>query len=215
MAAPLLQLVAGPPRAALLVAPGGTSSAAGRRAQRTLLDGGFSLLQNGAEPADGVSHVAVLVHDGPAEARIASLRALQPRAGCAAVAVVLPDDCSARILRRALQEGADAIVLDSRIEDSLLDAVRAAAAGQLCVPLGMRPVLAPLCLSHREREVLALVAMGLTNVQIAGRLYLAESTVKTHLSSVFAKMGVASRAEAAAKVRDPDIAGPLGLAGLS
>jgi DNA-binding NarL/FixJ family response regulator len=46
------------------------------------------------------------------------------------------------------------------------------------------------------------MAVGLTNAQIADRLGLSESTVKSHLSSAFTKLGVASRAEAAALIRD-------------
>jgi DNA-binding NarL/FixJ family response regulator len=46
------------------------------------------------------------------------------------------------------------------------------------------------------------MAIGLTNAQIADQLGLSESTVKSHLSSAFTKLGVASRAEAAALIRD-------------
>jgi DNA-binding CsgD family transcriptional regulator len=53
-------------------------------------------------------------------------------------------------------------------------------------------------LSGREREVATLVEQGRTNRQIAAELYLSEKTVETHLSRVFAKLGVASRAEVAA-----------------
>ncbi len=49
--------------------------------------------------------------------------------------------------------------------------------------------------------------MGMTNAAIAGQLYLAESTVKSHLSSAFAKLGVASRSEAATVILDPRSAG--------
>jgi orotate phosphoribosyltransferase-like protein len=52
--------------------------------------------------------------------------------------------------------------------------------------------------------VLQLVAAGLTNGEIADRLYLSESTIKSHLSSSFRRLGVSSRAEAAAAVLDPD-----------
>lgn len=51
-------------------------------------------------------------------------------------------------------------------------------------------------LSNREREVLSLVAAGLRNSQIASRLYLAEGTVKRHLSNIYSKLSAASRMEA-------------------
>ena len=53
-------------------------------------------------------------------------------------------------------------------------------------------------LSHRERQVLTCVSRGFTNAQIARQLFLSESTIKSHLSSAFAKFGVRSRREAAA-----------------
>jgi DNA-binding NarL/FixJ family response regulator len=58
--------------------------------------------------------------------------------------------------------------------------------------------------SYREKQVLELVLAGLTNGEIAGRLYLSESTVKSHLASSFRKLGVSSRVEAARRVLDPD-----------
>jgi DNA-binding NarL/FixJ family response regulator len=65
-----------------------------------------------------------------------------------------------------------------------------------------RQVLKPV-FSHREREILGLVAEGATNREIADHLFLAESTVKSHLSTAFTKLGVRTRAEAAALVLDP------------
>ena len=53
-------------------------------------------------------------------------------------------------------------------------------------------------LSNRERQVLALLADGLGNKQIAARLGISTNTVKTHLELLFEKLGVASRAEAVA-----------------
>jgi two-component system, NarL family, nitrate/nitrite response regulator NarL len=53
-------------------------------------------------------------------------------------------------------------------------------------------------LTNREREILALLAEGLGNKQIGGRLGISPSTVKTHLELMFEKLGVSSRAEAVA-----------------
>jgi DNA-binding NarL/FixJ family response regulator len=78
------------------------------------------------------------------------------------------------------------------------------AAGQLAVPMALARRLAPRPLSHREKEIMALVARGYTNRQIAGRLFLAESTIKTHMSSALRKLDARSRAEASALVLDPE-----------
>ena len=63
------------------------------------------------------------------------------------------------------------------------------------------PALAALGVTSREVDVLKLLAEGLSNRQIAGRLFLSENTVETHLSSLLAKTGAASRAQLVA--RDP------------
>jgi DNA-binding CsgD family transcriptional regulator len=57
-------------------------------------------------------------------------------------------------------------------------------------------------LSAREAEVLALVADGLTNPQVAGRLYLSPRTVGQHLRSIYRKLGVPSRAAATREAVD-------------
>jgi DNA-binding NarL/FixJ family response regulator len=57
-------------------------------------------------------------------------------------------------------------------------------------------------LTEREREVLDLVARGLTNAEIARRLVVSDKTVRNHVSNVFAKLHVAGRAEAVARARD-------------
>lgn len=70
--------------------------------------------------------------------------------------------------------------------------------GVTAVPRGPRPSTSanPARLTRREQEVLALVANGLTNAQIAARLFLSEKTVERHLGGIFAKLNVVSRAEA-------------------
>jgi DNA-binding CsgD family transcriptional regulator len=62
----------------------------------------------------------------------------------------------------------------------------------------MRPRLGWLSLTPAERDVVGLVAEGLSNRQIADRLFLSRYTVETHLKHVFAKLTVESRAELAA-----------------
>jgi ATP/maltotriose-dependent transcriptional regulator MalT len=57
-------------------------------------------------------------------------------------------------------------------------------------------------LSARELEVVEAVADGLSNAQIAARLFVSESTVKTHLVHVFEKLGARSRTDAVAKARE-------------
>ena len=66
-------------------------------------------------------------------------------------------------------------------------------------------------LTRREKQILALVIAGLTNAEIAAKLYLAESTVKSHLSSAFSKLGVSSRHEAASLILDPERGRGLGI----
>jgi DNA-binding NarL/FixJ family response regulator len=70
-------------------------------------------------------------------------------------------------------------------------------------------------LSHREKQALNLLLLGLTNAEIARRLYLAESTVKCHLTSIFSKLGVRSRNEAIAHALDRQRGLGLSMPGLS
>jgi DNA-binding NarL/FixJ family response regulator len=134
--------------------------------------------------------------------RVASLRRLRKLLPDARLIVVCPM-MHASGVRRALDAGADAVVFESQLEESLVASVAAVAAGQTAVPRRVRTGLHRPVFSHRERQVLAHVATGLTNRQIADALFLAESTVKSHLASAYAKLGVRSRKEAAALLLDP------------
>jgi DNA-binding NarL/FixJ family response regulator len=105
-------------------------------------------------------------------------------------------------VRAALHAGADGIVPELQAGMSLGLVVRAVAQGLTAMPRDLRQDAERQAVSNREREVLTLLAEGLSNAEIAERLFLAESTVKTHVSSAYAKLGVRSREEAARLVRE-------------
>jgi DNA-binding NarL/FixJ family response regulator len=179
----------------------------GTLALRILGAAGFTVLAAPAGDELGVRRgrsaaIAVVLGSGPAADRIAAVEAAAEVHE--AVVAALPAGTARTTLRRALRAGASGLVLEDRLADTLAPTVRAVAAGQLAVPPALRRQLAPRALSHREQEVLAHVVLGYTNRQIADRLFVAESTVKTHLSSAFEKLEASSRAEAAALILDPE-----------
>jgi DNA-binding NarL/FixJ family response regulator len=108
----------------------------------------------------------------------------------------------ARAVRAALRDGIDAVVWEAHAETALPIAIRGVGAGLAVVPRAAGERLEPPALSHREREVHARAADGASNQQIARRLTISLSTVKTHLSACFAKLGVGGRAEAFAVLAD-------------
>lgn len=119
-----------------------------------------------------------------------------------------------RGVRGALAAGATGVVLQESVEAALAPSIWAALAGQTCVPRRYGPQIEPPALSSREKQILGLVVMGYTNGQIARQLFLAESTVKSHLSSAFGKLGVRSRNEAVSFILDPDHGLGMGILGL-
>jgi DNA-binding NarL/FixJ family response regulator len=154
------------------------------------------------DPREG--DVLVLLLAGDARARVKIIGEYAARRSGAPLVATMPAGATPGLLRRALRAGADGIVFDGDVDNNLVPTVRAVAVGQLAVPLALRGQVAPRPLSYREKEILSYVVHGYTNSQIATALFLAESTVKTHLSSAFDKLGARSRAEAAALVLDPD-----------
>jgi DNA-binding NarL/FixJ family response regulator len=118
-------------------------------------------------------------------------------------------------VHRTIDAGAAGFVLESQIESTLAATIMAVQRGQLVVPGKVRRSVVRPALSYRERQILTLLVTGLTNRQIAAELYLAESTVKTHLTSIFGKLGVGSRSEAAALVLDDEQEPTLGTVPLS
>jgi DNA-binding NarL/FixJ family response regulator len=141
----------------------------------------------------------------------AELRALVATTPAAPIVALLDAAAGRADVRRALRAGARGVVLALDVERALAATVRAVAAGQLATPAAVERQLARPALSVRERQVLSLVVMGLMNGEIAQQLFVAESTVKSHLSSAFAKLGVRSRTEAVELILDPDDDAGLGI----
>jgi DNA-binding NarL/FixJ family response regulator len=112
----------------------------------------------------------------------------------------------------AMRAGASGFLLKDVLPEQLADAVRAVAAGETLLspvitrrlveqfvrrppPGGTRPALLG-TLTDREIDVLRLVARGRSNAEIASTLFLSETTVKTHLTHLFTKLGLRDRAQA-------------------
>ena len=109
------------------------------------------------------------------------------------------------LIKNALEAGAIGYLLKDVSADDLARAIRAAHTGratlspeaaQALVETANHPPLPGLDLTDREREVLTLMIEGLNNTQIAGRLTVSPSTIKSHVSNILSKLGVASRTEA-------------------
>ena len=111
------------------------------------------------------------------------------------------------LVQSALQAGAIGYLLKDISADELAQAIRSAHAGrstlspeaaQALVHAVSQPPAPGFDLTERESEVLTLMVVGLTNTQIAARLTVSPSTVKSHVSNILSKLGVASRSEAVA-----------------
>lgn len=117
--------------------------------------------------------------------------------------VVVCGSAEGRAVRRALDSGVDGLVFADELEVTLRPTVEAVLGGQIAVPRNLRTFVRRPSLSARERKVLGLLVMGYTNSEIGAQLFLAESTVKSHLSSAYEKLGVRSRSEAVSLLLDP------------
>ena len=188
-----------------------------RRGLRDLLEGEGDIVVVGEASTESEAvgrvraldpDVAVLdvrLQDGDGIAACREIRSRHPRTAC----LILTSFADDEALFAAIMAGAAGYVLKQIRTNDLVDAVRRVAAGQnLLDPAVTARVLERLRrgpeederiarLSQQERQVLTLLAEGLTNRQIAERLYLAEKTIKNYVTSVLTKMGMARRTEAA------------------
>ena len=152
--------------------------------------------------------------DGVAATRSLTSDAFIDASGTEASVLILTTFNEDSAVDAALRAGASGFILKNAAPHILTDAVRALARGagwldpsvtrRLLTDYAHRPDPALPTpgemkqLTRREREVMVLVAHGLTNSEIAGRLFLTEATVKTHIGRIFLKLGLHDRAHAVA-----------------
>ncbi|WP_030216457.1 response regulator [Streptomyces sp. NRRL WC-3626] len=184
---------------------------------------GFRVLGEAANGVEALGRAAVLDPDVilmdlrmPGGGGVDAIRELFRRGARAKVLVLTTYDTDSDTIP-AIEAGATGYLLKDAPREELFGAVRAAAQGRTVLSpavasrlvsavrtpraLGNEP------LSAREREVLALVARGTSNKEIARELFISEATVKTHLTHVYAKLGVNDRAAAVAVGYDRGILG--------
>lgn len=191
-------------RVVVVMADAATGDADGRLVTGTLQRwAGRVAVREVSELADDLADAVVLLADLAAPPGLAALRRIHTEQPAARLVVVARDGSSTSAARQALNAGADAFVRADEVDLALVPALDAVLAGLVCAPRAARRLIAKPTFSYRERQVLELLVTGLTNRQIAARLFLAESTVKTHLVSAFAKLGVRSRKDAVALLLDP------------
>jgi len=132
------------------------------------------------------------------------------RDGPAKVLVLTTFDLDEYVVE-ALRAGASGFLLKDAAPEELLAAIRIVAAGEaLLAPAATRHLVADFVsrpavgrpdarlageLTEREREVLVLIAQGLSNAEIAGRLVVSPATAKTHVSRILAKLGLRDRTQ--------------------
>ena len=184
---------------------------------------GFRVLGEAADGVGALEQAAVLDPDVilmdlrmPGGGGVDAIRELTRRGARARVLVVTTYDTDSDTIP-AIEAGATGYLLKDAPREELFTAVRAAARGRTVLSpavasrlvSAVRTPRAPGSepLSAREREVLALVARGTSNREIARELFISEATVKTHLTHVYAKLGVNDRAAAVAVAYDRGILG--------
>jgi DNA-binding NarL/FixJ family response regulator len=175
-------------------------------------DPGFEVLGEAGDGAEAVRLAQVLRPDVilmdlrmPEMDGVSAIAELARRGVASRVLVLTTYDTDSHVLS-AIEAGATGYLLKDAPRAELLRAVRAAARGEAVLSPSVATrligrVRAPEAgpLSQRELEVLELVAGGNTNREAAGRLFISEATVKTHLLHIYAKLGVSDRAAAVAE----------------
>ncbi|RAY13924.1 DNA-binding response regulator [Actinomadura craniellae] len=200
------------------------------RAGLVLILGAAPGIEVAGEAADGVQAVALARDLRPDVVlmdvrmpRLDGISATRELAGVADVLVLTTFDTDEYVFG-ALRAGAAGFLLKDVDADRLIEAVRTVAAGEgIIAPAVTRrlidafaagprepagPPPDPGELTPRERQVFACLGEGLSNGEIAARLDMAETTAKTHVSRILAKLGLRSRVQAAILARELGATGP-------
>jgi two-component system NarL family response regulator len=162
-----------------------------------------------AEAADGQEAIDLWTKNHP---DVALLDLRMPKLdGVSVIENIRKQDASARVIvlttydsdteiLRAIKAGTKAYLLKDARREELLDCIRRVDRGETCIPASLvEKVAAGLSsesLTGREQNVLELLARGKSNKEIGVSLYVSETTVKSHLRSIFRKLNVLSRTEA-------------------
>ncbi|MCL2424659.1 MAG: response regulator transcription factor [Micrococcales bacterium] len=189
------------------------------------------------EAADGEAAVA-LVSRTPADVVLMDVR--MPRLdGIEATAAITADPAAPRIvmlttydldeyLLTAIKAGASGFLLKDAPPDDLVGAIRAVHSGDAVIaPASTRRLIDHVAalsgpdedparfaeLTDREREVLVLVSRGMSNAEIASTLFLAETTVKTHVGRILTKLGARDRVQAVVIAYEGGLVRPGGVGG--
>jgi two-component system NarL family response regulator len=162
-----------------------------------------------AEAADGQEAVDLWTEHHP-DVTLLDLR-MPTLDGVGVIENIRKQDASARVIvlttydsdteiLRAIKAGAKAYLLKDARREELLDCIRRVNRGETCIPASLAEKLAAglssESLTGRELNVLELLAQGKSNKEIGVNLYISETTVKSHLRSIFRKLNVLSRTEA-------------------
>ena len=172
---------------------------------------GFEVAGEASDGAEAVTRAEALRPDVvlmdlrmPGTDGVSAVKRLVQRGTSARILVLTTYDTDSDVVP-AIEAGATGYLLKDSPRDDLVRAVRAAARGEAALSPSVAtrllhqvrvPAREPL--SNRELDVLALVARGSSNRDIAARLFISEATVKTHLLHIYAKFGVNDRAAAVA-----------------
>lgn len=188
-----------------------------------------------AEAGDGDTAVAALAAlDPPADVVLMDVRmpGTDGLAACAAITASSPSrviilttfDLDEYVVS-AIKAGASGFLLKDAPPEDLLAAIRTVHAGDAVIaPSSTKRLLARLAatlpeptdgagledLTEREREVLTLMARGLSNLEICDALFLAEPTVKTHVGKILAKLGARDRVQAVIVAYETGLVRPQG-----